>query len=74
MKQLLCCIIILLMFAYLGIYNGNLALWEKEEAYPSQVFPRSVLIFPPQDQAALEKGIPFFDEAQRNRLLEDYGS
>ena len=64
--------ILLMLSCYLGLHNGNLALWEQDAAQPYHVFPYSAAAFPAADQAALRQGIPFSTRDQLTQLLEDY--
>ena len=65
-------ILILALLYYLGLHNGQLAIFRNNTAQPLEVFPYSSDIFPEADRAALKKGIPFQDSQTLHRLLEDY--
>ncbi len=62
----------LLLAGYLGIYQGQLALFRDGDPLPKEVFPYAVYLYPPAQQQMLREGIPFSDEAQLHRLLENY--
>ena len=66
------CFAVLLLCGWLGIYQGQLALWHAGDPLPVRIFQRTPDIYPEADQKALEKGIPFATESELNRLLEDY--
>lgn len=65
-------LLLLLLVGYLGLYNGNLALWRENCSVPDQVLPYRVEMYPEADQLALKKGIPYHSEEELNRLLEDF--
>ena len=65
-------LLLLLLCGYLGVYQGNLALFPSGQAQPTQVFPRAVSYYPEADQQALKAGIPYRTQAELTRLLEDY--
>jgi len=62
----------LAMLYYLGLHNGQLAIFKHNASQPLEVFPYSAQVFPETDRAALEKGIPFQNARELHRLLEDY--
>ena len=62
----------MLLSCYLGVHNGYLSLWQGNASQPAVVFPYPVDAFPQTDQSALNKGIPFSDQEELCRLLEDY--
>lgn len=68
MKQLL----LLLIIGYLGLHNGQLALFESGKTVPDTVLPYRAELFPEADQKALQNGIPFSSESELNRLMEDF--
>ena len=57
---------------FLGSYRGYLALFDKGKEEPGQIFPCRVETLPEADQTLLEERIRIRDEAELNRLLEDY--
>lgn len=61
-----------ILYCYLGIHQGHLALWKQPGLRPEHVFPYSICLFPAKDQTALENGIPFSSVSELNGLLEDY--
>ena len=63
---------LLALYLVLGTWKGYIALFEKGEAEPCQIFPNQLSALPPEDQAALEKGIIIRSEQQLQSLLEDY--
>ncbi len=65
---------ILLLSMYLGISDGNLAIYSSSCAEPVQVLPYNVSLFTHTDRQALEGGIPFSTDAELNNLLEDFTS
>lgn len=56
----------------LGSYKGYIALFDREQEEPKQVFPYAVTSLPPDDQKALRQRIPVANEGELCRLLEDY--
>ena len=59
---------------YLGLCNGHLAVYTKEDPRPLQILPYDAQLFSKADQDKLARGIPFSTAAELNRLLEDYTS
>lgn len=57
---------------YLGVHNGNLALYRQGHKVPVQVYSVPVSIFPKEDQTLLTAGIPIESQKQLNELLEAY--
>ena len=55
-------------------YEGKLAVFERGEEAPSQVFDLDIRLLPPYDQGLLQAGIGAADEKELARLLEDYTS
>ena len=68
MKNLL----LILLVGYLGLYNGQLALFTRGNPVPDSFLPYRVETFPETDREALKKGIPYGSEAELNRLMEDF--
>lgn len=64
--------IFLALYVVLGTWKGYVALFDKGKDEPRQIFPNTVASLPPEDQAALEKGIVVRNERQLQQLLEDY--
>lgn len=62
------------LLMYLGISNGNLAIYRSGDTKPVQVLPYDAGMFPEADQQALAEGIPFSTPAELNTLLEDFTS
>ena len=64
---------LLLCFSFLlGIRDGRIALWRSGEPEPVRIFPYRAEMLPPEDQQALENGIPITDEKALSSILEDY--
>lgn len=64
--------IFLALYVVLGTWKGYVALFDKGKDEPRQIFPNTVASLPPEDQAALEKGIVVRNDRQLQQLLEDY--
>lgn len=62
----------LLLAGYLGIYQGQLAVYRQGEILPSEVYPIDTYLYPPAEQRMLIDGIPFANEQELQRLLENY--
>lgn len=62
----------LVLTLYLGIHNGQLALFDESTAVPLQVLPYRAAVYPKIDQAALYKGIPIESPSHFKQLLEDF--
>ena len=63
---------VLVLSLYLGVHNGNLALFREGSTVPVQVYPRAVDTYPKKDQLALHSGIPITSKQQLAELLEAY--
>lgn len=63
---------ILLAGMTLGIFRGHVALWRNSSPDPEAVYPYSAALLPPEDQAALARGIPADSPEALARLLEDF--
>ena len=61
-----------MLYVILGCWRGYIALFDKGQTEPRQIFPTEVITLPPADQEALEKGIILRNQRDLNRLLEDY--
>ena len=57
---------------YLGIFNGQLALYEAGTEQPTQILPYKVSTYPKIDQTALKYGIPIKSAEHLKQLLEDF--
>ena len=64
--------ILLALYLILGSWKGYVALFDKGETEPRQIFPTQVASLPPADQLALETGIPVRNKRDLEALLEDY--
>ncbi len=56
----------------IGDWQGQVAVFEGDQAFPRQVFDVYVSTLPAQEQQQVKKGIPVEDEAHLSVLLEDY--
>jgi hypothetical protein len=63
---------VLVLSLYLGVHNGNLALFREGNTVPIQVYPRAIATYPKEDQLALRTGIPITSKQQLAKLLEAY--
>jgi len=63
---------IILLYVVLGSWKGYVALFDKGQSEPKQIFPYQVASLPPDDQAALENGIIVRNDRQLQQLLEDF--
>ncbi len=64
--------ILLLAGLTLGICRGYVALWQDGKNKPEAVYPYPAALLPPEDQQALEKGIPVENQEELAKLLEDF--
>ena len=62
----------LALYLVLGSWKGYVALFEKGSEEPRQIFPCPVDTLPPEDQLALENGIPIRSRKALQEVLEDY--
>lgn len=65
---------LLMLYVVLGSWKGYLAIFEKNEDEPRQIFPTLVSTLPPTDQKALEEGIIVRNQRDLEQLIEDYTS
>lgn len=56
----------------LGVYRGNVALWNDIDPEPVRIFPCSIITLPDDIRQALLDGIRIETEADLQRLLEAY--
>ena len=63
---------LLALYVILGSWEGYVALFEKGNSEPHQIFPCLVSSLPLLDQQALEKGITVRNDRDLQQLLEDY--
>lgn len=54
-------------------FNGQLALFEPDGEAPVARYDVYTALLPEEDAALLREGIPVADQAQLQRLLEDFG-
>ena len=71
MKHILMMCVLLLSF-YLGLYEGNLVIWEDGRKTPTMILPYKATLFPQEDQNRLKEGIPFESHDELYGLLEDF--
>ena len=64
----------LLLSTFLGISHGHLAIYISSTSDPVRVLPYDISLFTPADQKALANGIPFSNDVELNKLLEDFTS
>ena len=64
----------LLLSFFLGLHDGNLALWKNGDTIPLCEFPYRASMFTAQDLQLLQQGITFSSKAELAGLLEDYMS
>ena len=72
MKRINLSLVLLVIIGYLGSYGGKLCIYDKTKIQPIYVLPYSVSIFPKNDQAMLDDGIPYQNEKEFSRLMEDF--
>lgn len=72
MKQLSFVVLLLTVWGYFGIFNNKLCIYYEPGAEPVRIFPYSVSIFPQNDQDMLTEGIPYCNEMEYHKLLEDF--
>jgi hypothetical protein len=58
----------------IGSWEGQVAVFEGQAAYPMQVFDVYVSTLPEEERTKVQTGIPVADETQLYQLLEDYTS
>ena len=58
--------------AYLGEWEGRLAVFRTENAPPEEVYDVFIQTLPPTEQQALADRIPAYTEEELQGLLEDY--
>ena len=62
---------IVLMGMFLGIYRGQLALWQDNTAVPEKIYPCQIQTLPEADRLLLERGIPIHSHKELTSRLED---
>ncbi len=69
-KSLLCSI---MLFGFLlGIYKGNLALWQDQDPIPYKILPYPAAMLSQEARQALQGGIPIESLEDLQSLLEKY--
>ena len=63
---------LLALYVVLGSWKGYVALFEKGNDEPTQIFPCPVDTLPEDDQRALEEKIPIRSPKALEKALEDY--
>jgi len=58
----------------IGVWEGRVAVFEGEQAFPKQIFDSFVSTLPSGQRAQVEDGIPVEDDTQLSLLLEDLTS
>ena len=61
-----------MLYLLLGSWKGYVALYENGQQEPRQIFPCPVSSLPPDDQLALDQGIPIRNQRDLQQVLEDY--
>ena len=61
----------ILLGLFLGIYKGQLALWQENAAVPESVYPCQVRMLPEADRRLLDQGIPIRSREELTSRLED---
>lgn len=59
-------------YAYVGEWEGRLAVFRTENAAPETVYDVFIASLPPSEQQALRARIPVANEVELQGLLEDY--
>ena len=62
----------ILLSLYLGLHNGNIALFQTGNPEPVQIYGIHIRSLPPEEQHALSSGIRIRDHLHLARLLENY--
>jgi len=64
--------LLLALYLLLGTWKGYVALFEKGQEEPRQIFPCSVDSLPEEDQQRLQERIPIRNQRDLQQALEDY--
>lgn len=56
----------------IGVWEGQVAVFEGEQPFPKQVFEVAVNTLPEELRRKIVDGVPAYSEAQLSVLLEDY--
>lgn len=56
----------------IGVWEGQVAVFEGEQTFPRQVYDVYVEALPPELQQQIRRGVPAESDAQLSVLLEDY--
>jgi hypothetical protein len=58
----------------IGVWEGQLAVFEGEDTYPARLFDVPVSALPEEEQKRLQAGLSVSSELQLQQYLEDYTS
>ena len=72
MKQRSIAVLLLLITGYLGSFQNKICIYNRLDPDPVKILPYSVSIFPQNDQDMLSEGIPYRNEAEFHKLMEDF--
>ncbi len=64
--------LLLALYLLLGSWKGYVALFEKGQEEPRQIFPCPVAALPEADQKKLEARLPIRNQRDLQQILEDY--
>lgn len=56
----------------IGVWEGRVAVFEGDAAYPKQIYDMPVSGLPPELQQQVREGVAVYSEAELSLLLEDY--
>lgn len=56
----------------IGVWEGRVAVFEGDAAYPKQVYDMPVTALPQELQTRVQTGVPAYSDAELSLLLEDY--
>lgn len=56
----------------IGVWEGQVAVFERHQSYPKQVFDMPVSALPQELRQRVLEGVPAYTEAELSVLLEDY--
>lgn len=58
----------------IGVWEGKVAVFERDQEFPKQVYDTFVSALPEELRQQVEKGVPAENDARLSVLLEDYTS